>query len=126
MTAGTVLVLADVVPVDGPPEALATRMCAAIASIAPTPPLLIVADGARALLLPAVALAQRSAHRRVRGYLLLEPELPAVTDSWPDAPVAIATDDPEGWLGVQARLRGWELISRAQVDDWLAARALDD
>ena len=126
MTAGTVLVLAEVVPVDGPPEALATRMCAAIAALAPAPPLLIVADGARALLLPAVALAQRSAHRRVSGYLLIDPELPAVTDGWPDAPVTIAASDPEGWLGVQARLRGWDLISPVDVDGWLAARALDD
>lgn len=121
MTAGTVLVLADVVPAPGPEDALPTRMCAAIGMLAPQAPLLVVAHGALALLLPAVALAQRSAHRRVRGYLLVEPDLPPVTDGWPDAPVTIAASEAEGWLGVQARLRGWDLIDVADVPAWLAA-----
>lgn len=126
MTAGTVLVLADVVPADGPADLLATRMCAAIARLAPVPPLLIVADGDLALLLPAVALAQRSAHRRVDGYLLVDPELPAVTDSWPDAPVTIAASDPDGWVATQARLRGWDLIPVDDVPGWLAELAHTD
>ena len=117
--------LADVEPAPGPPEALATRLCAAIGMLDPEPPLLIVADRDLALMLPAVALAQRSAHRRVVGYLLVEPELPAVTDTWPDAPVTIAAADPEGWLAVQARLRGWDLITPADVPDWLLTRADD-
>jgi hypothetical protein len=121
VTAGTVLVLSEVDPAPGPDDALPTRMCAAINVLAPHPPLLVVAHGDLALLLPAVALAQRSAHRRVRGYLLVEPELPPVTDGWPDAPVTIAASDAEGWLGVQARLRGWDLIAVSDVPEWLAA-----
>ena len=118
MTTGTVLTLDAITPVDGPESALAARLCAAIDRQSPEPPLTIVAEGATALLLPAVALAQRSAHRRVAEYLLIEPDLPAVNDTWPDAPVTIVTADPDGWIATQARLRGWDLIDAADRDTW--------
>lgn len=79
----------------------------------PRPPLRIVAHGDLALLLPAVALSQRSMHRAVEGYVLIDPVLPAVTDSWPDARVTVVTDDE--WILTQARLRGWELAEPADV-----------
>ncbi len=106
-------------PVEGPEASLAARVCAAIAVVAPEPPLVIVASGADALLLPAVALAQRSAHRRVTHYVLVEPELPVVNDSWPDAPVTVVSDE-DGWVGAQARLRGWRLIGSSQLATWRA------
>jgi len=115
----TVLVLADIDPVDGPDAALAARMCAAINLRRPEPPLAIVAHGALALLLPAIALAQRSSHRRTLGYLLIDPELPPVTDTWPDAPVTVASDDAASDASVQGRLRGWTVITTAGLGDWL-------
>jgi hypothetical protein len=118
VTAGTVLVLADVRPVDGPESALAARVCAAINLLDPEPPLAIVAEGEEALLLPAIALSQRSAHRRVSGYLLIEPVLPTVTDTWPDAPVTVASDDPSCDASMQGRLRGWTVVMRGAVVDW--------
>jgi hypothetical protein len=115
----TVLVLDEVEPAPGPPEALTARTCAAINALSPAPPLVLVAHGERVPLLPAVALSQRSSHRTVLGYLLIDPVLPAVTDSWPDAPVTVVSDDD--WIVTQARLRGWDLIERDEVPGWMAS-----
>lgn len=114
MTDRTVLRLADVDPAAGPDEALAARMCAAIHALRPEPPLVIVADGELARLLPSVALSQRSSHRPVVGYVLVEPVLPPVTDGWPDAPVTVVTDDPASDASVQGRLRGWRVLTSQQ------------
>ena len=71
-----------------------------------------------AALLPSIALSQRSSHRTVEAYVLVDPDLPPVTDSWPDAPVVMVSDDE--WLLTQARLRGWDLVERADLPAWLA------
>jgi hypothetical protein len=104
-------------PAPGPDHALAARVCAGISRSEPSSPLVILAAGRGALLLPAVARAQHSAHRRVVAYLLLEPELPPVSDTWPDAPVAVVSDDE--WVTTQVRLRGWDLCGPDRVQDWL-------
>jgi hypothetical protein len=116
----TVLVLADITPVDGPDSALPARLCASINLIDPAPPLAIVAHGDLALLLPAIALAQRSAHRRTAEYLLVDPVLPAATDAWPDAPVTVACD-PTSDASIQGRLRGWTVITLDEAPTWLPA-----
>jgi hypothetical protein len=116
----TVLVLADITPVDGPESALPARLCAAITLIDPPPPLAIVAHGQLAQLLPAIALAQRSAHRRTAEYLLVEPLLPPVTDTWPDAPVTVACD-PTSDASLQGRLRGWTVIALDELPRWQPA-----
>ena len=85
-------------------------MCAAINLLDPPPPLVIVAEGDLALLLPAIALSQRSARRRVSEYVLIDAELPTVTDSWPDAPVTVVTDDSQGAAARQGSLRGWRVL----------------
>jgi hypothetical protein len=113
VTTGTVLRLADITPVDGPESALSARICAAINLRDPTPPLVVVAHGDHALLLPAIALSQRTAHRRVSEYVLIDPVLPTVSDSWPDAPVTVVTDDTDGQASLQGRLRGWQLLTHA-------------
>jgi hypothetical protein len=105
-------------PVPGPPDALFARMCAAITRLAPPPPLVIVAIGSAALALPSVALAQRSAHRRTVEYLLIEPSVPTVSDTWPDAPVTVACDDRADDASVQGRLRGWTVVTTSQLADW--------
>ena len=114
MTTGTVLTLAQITPVPGPDSALPARVCAAINALDPVPPLVIVAEGRLALLLPAVALSQRSSHRRVSAYILIDPELPAVTDGWPDAPVTVVTDVADGPVSRQAALRDWRMVTHAQ------------
>ena len=100
----------------GPDAALAARVCAAVSALDPAPPLTLVAFGSAAGLLPAVALAQRAAHRRVAGYLLVDAEPPAVTDSWPDAPVTVFTDGD----ATRSALRGWTVRPLHALADWSA------
>ena len=114
MTTGTVLTLGRITPVPGPDSALTARICAAINELDPLPPLVIVAEGDEALLLPAIALSQRSTRRRVGEYVLIDPVLPAVSDTWPDAPVTVVSDDAEGFASRQASLRGWRVLTPAQ------------
>jgi hypothetical protein len=103
-------------PAEGPDSSLAARVCAAINERGPEPPLAVIAGGSGALLLPAVARAQRSTHRLVIDYLLIEPELPSVTDSWPDAPVTVVSSDQ--WVTTQAQLRGWDLLDADRLSEW--------
>ena len=112
MTTGTVLILGRIAPVPGPESALSARMCAAINLLDPLPPLVIVAEGDLALLLPAIALSQRSAHRRVSEYVLIDPVLPTVTDGWPDAPVTIVSSDESSDASIHGRLRGWTVVAQ--------------
>jgi hypothetical protein len=137
VTAGTVLVLGDsahaslveqfvrgdvaVVLISPDPEAPGTdsaRTCAEITRLDPTGPITVIAFGEAALLLPPVALAQRSAHRRVVEYVLVDPAVPPVSDSWPDAPVTVFCEvtDP---TSIQGRLRGWLVRSIDDLGDWL-------
>lgn len=104
-------------PVPGPDESLAARVCLGINAADPPSPLVVVAAESAARLLPAVARAQHSAHRRVNAYLLVDPDLPAVSDTWPDAPVAVLSGDD--WIATQVRLRGWELLEEEHLGDWL-------
>lgn len=92
----------------------AARICAALNADPPAEPISVVAFGASALLLPSIALAQRTAHRRVQEYVLVDPQLPAVSDGWPDAHVTVfcEADQP------QARLRGWDVRPLAALGEW--------
>lgn len=123
-----VMVLGDAPSLDGlgairivPPPAdapLAARVCAEITRLAPVPPLIIVAVGDLATLLPAVALAQRAARRQVLGYVLIDPDYPPVSEGWPDARVHVL-----GSRGVDLRtaeLRGWETGPVTGLRDLLA------
>lgn len=139
MDVGTVLVLGDVehasavgafvngelttVLVGASPSGVGApwaRLCGEIAQLDPPGPLFIVAFGAAAAYLPHVALAQRAARRRIGEYVLVHPTLPAVTESWPDAPVTVYCDlDDDGAL--QGRLRGWSVKPVEQLPMWRPA-----
>lgn len=96
---------------------LAARVCAEITRLAPTPPLVIVAVGDLATLLPAVALAQRAARRQVLAYVLIDPDYPPVSEGWPDVRVYVL-----GSSGVDLRtaeLRGWETGPVTELRDLL-------
>lgn len=96
---------------------LAVRTCAAITALQPSPPLVIVAAGSMARTLPAVARSQAAHHRRVVEYVLLDPELPPVSDAWPDARVTVVCGvDSEASL--QARLRGWDVLRPEDLPSW--------
>lgn len=83
-------------------------MCQAISSLwaerGDTDCVFFIVHGSAAAQLPAIALAQRTAHRRVAGYLLVEADAPASSDSWPDAPVVAFTRDD---TARPVSLRGW-------------------
>ena len=99
---------------------LSVRTCAAILAARPGTPMLVVAHGDGAELLPAVSLAQRTAHRAIEGYALLEPDADPSAPDWPDAPVVVIA--PEGHPCLRrARLRGWSPSQARDVTQAAAA-----
>jgi thioesterase domain-containing protein len=104
-------------PVPGPEAAIAARTCAAIHASSPTGPLHIVAFGSGAMLLPAIALAQRAARRLVAEYVLVDAEVPPVTDAWPDARVVVYGQETSS-AAASGRLRGWDVLPLADVSGW--------
>ena len=109
---------------DGPTEAARARdahwvgrtaMAVAGASL-PGPTLLVVHGGAGRLA-PALGFAQRAARRPVAGYLLVDAVLPVQGHGgdWPDGPVryllTTAADDDARAASLQARLRGWDVVT---------------
>jgi len=92
----------------------ATEVCGDLVRLQPDPPLVIVAYRSSCALLPAVALAQRTAHRRVSAYVLVDPDAPASSDSWPDAPVMVVTKDAQ--IARMSTLRGWSVTEVDVVD----------
>lgn len=102
-----------------------------IAAAAPRAPLTLVGRGGAGPLLPAIAAAQRAAHRRVGGYVFLDAALPGQAHGhdhhgaaaepagleaipapvdWPDAPCGYLRTSEERIGAVrQARLRGWRV-----------------
>jgi hypothetical protein len=106
------------------PAPLSVRVCAAIITARPAAPLLLVALADAVHLLPAVALAQRTAHRAVTGYVLIEPDSDPSAPDWPDAPVLVLSADAKSSGATRARLRGWSMnIARSPVD--VAAAIVD-
>jgi hypothetical protein len=90
-------------------------------------PVVIVAHGDSARLLPAIALSQRSAHRLVTGYVIVDaPATPAPSLDWPAAPVWwVATPDAAAEVAegaLSAGLRGFHVLERgAALDAVIAA-----
>ena len=84
-------------------------VCAALINADVTPPLVVIAHGDACRLLPAVALSLRTQHRDTAGYVLIDPDAPPSTDTWPEAPVTVvSTHDEDG-----TSLRGWQIVSAA-------------
>ena len=94
----------------------AQRLCAALMSVHCPEPVTFVAYGPTCLSLPAVALSMRSQHRRVRSYVLIDPHLPASSDTWPDCPVSVVYANSTEVSSV-VRLSGWEWVVSQQPRD---------
>ena len=92
------------------------RLCAALMSVHCPEPVTFVAYGPTCLALPAVALSMRSQHRRVRSYVLIDPHLPASSDTWPDCPVSVVYANSED-VSSAVRLSGWEWVASQQPED---------
>lgn len=98
------------------PAPLSVRVCAEIIGHHPEPPLFFIAWPDSAHLLPAVALAQRTAHRPVCGYALINPEVDPSAADWPDAPVVVIGSDAQATGLNRARLRGWSQVIAESPD----------
>ena len=94
----------------------AQRLCAALVSVHCPEPVTFVAYGPTCLALPAIALSMRSQHRRVRSYVLIDPHLPASSDTWPDCPVSVVYANSTDVSSV-VRLSGWEWVVSQQPGD---------
>ncbi len=94
----------------------AQRLCAALMSVHCPEPVTFVAYGPTCLALPPVALSMRSQHRRVRSYVLIDPHLPASSDTWPDCPVSVVYANSTDVSSV-VRLSGWEWVVSHQPED---------
>lgn len=82
-------------------------VCAAIINAPLTPPLVVVAHGDACQLLPAVALSLRTQHRATSAYVLIDPDAPPSTDTWPESPVfVVSAAETNG-----RSLRGWSVVS---------------
>lgn len=88
-------------------------------------PIVVVAYGSDARLLPALALAQRAAHRRVTGYVIVDGDAPAPSNEWPDAPVwwVLTSQAPQALAekALTARLRGFDVVEGPALDAIAAA-----
>jgi hypothetical protein len=84
-------------------------VCAAIIYAEVNPPLVVVAHGDACQVLPAVALSLRTQHRDTAGYVLVDPDAPPSTDTWPEAPVTVVSTTQEDGTS----LRGWPIVSAA-------------
>ena len=94
----------------------AQRLCAALMNVRCPEPVTFIAYGPTCLALPAVALSMRSQHRRVRSYVLVDPHLPASSDTWPDCPVSVVYANSEDVSSV-VRLSGWECVVSQRPED---------
>ena len=74
--------------------------------------LLLVVSGPLTRHAPELGFAQRAARRSVRGYVLIDAQLPRVgqVSDWPDAPVTVILTDENDTRARDARLRGWEVL----------------
>ena len=86
------------------PAPISARACVAIHEARPAGTLIIVAPPSSAGIVTAVALAQRTAHRTIGGYVLIDPPEDPSGPDWPDAPVQVLGD---AQAAHRARLRGW-------------------
>lgn len=95
----------SVLEIDAPVESKA--VCAALIGVDLAPPLVVVARGDACLTLPAVALSLRTQHKDTAGYVLVDPDAPPSTDTWPEAPVTVVSATGES----STSLRGWEIFA---------------
>ena len=98
---------------------MSVLICAQLHELDPLGPLVVLAPASSVDFLPAVALAQRAAHRRVAAYYLIDPHTDPTGPEWPDAPVYLIQLTGTT-ISRLPELRGWQEI-RANGIDELAA-----
>jgi hypothetical protein len=88
----------------------------AISAAAAQPPLVLIGHGPAGPLVPAVAAAQRAAHRLVGGYVFIDTELPTPAGDWPDAPCGYLSTQSADERLRRAAIRGWN-VAETKADD---------
>lgn len=98
---------------------MSVLICAQLHEHDPLGPLVVVAPASSVDFLPAVALAQRTAHRRVAAYYLIDPLNDPTGPEWPDAPVHLIqlTSTTTSRL---PELRGWQQLKLNGIDELAA------
>ena len=114
---GGLAVLIDIPPVSIAP--MSVLICAQLHELDPLGPLVVLAPASSVDFLPAVALAQRAAHRRVAAYYLIDPITDPTGPEWPDAPVHLIqlTGTTTSRL---PELRGWQELKLNGIDELAA------
>ena len=114
---GGLAVLIDIPPVSIAP--MSVLICAQLHELDPLGPLVVLAPASSVDFLPAVALAQRTAHRRVAAYYLIDPLNDPTGPEWPDAPVHLIqlTSTTTSRL---PDLRGWQQLKLNGIDELAA------
>jgi hypothetical protein len=87
-----------------------------ISAAAAQPPLVLIGYGSAGPLIPAVAAAQRAAHRLVGGYVFIDAELPTPAGDWPDAPCGYLSTQSADERVRKATIRGWN-VAETKIDE---------
>ena len=91
-------------------------ICAGLMGVQLAPPVVVVARGEACLMLPAVALSLRTQHKDTSGYVLIDPDAPPASDTWPESPVLVLSST----VATGTSLRGWPVLrSDANATDQL-------
>ena len=81
-------------------------ICAGLMGAQLAPPVVVVARGEACLMLPAVALSLRTQHKDTSGYVLIDPDAPPASDTWPESPVLVLSSTE----ATGTSLRGWPVL----------------
>ena len=93
-----------VLDVDTPVDS--KSICATLVGADLKPPMIVIAHGDSCLALPAVALSLRTQHRNTSGYVLIDPDAPPASDTWPESPVFVLSSTE----ATGTSLRGWPVL----------------
>lgn len=104
-------------------EEESAHVCAAITASAVVPTPSVVAHGSSCHMLPAVSLAMRAWHVPIHSYVLIDPDVPQPTDTWPECPVTIVCSEGSNQAD-RLRLYGWPVVVTDRIIE-AAATALD-
>ena len=97
-------------------------ICAGLMGAQLAPPVVVVASGAACLMLPAVALSLRTQHKDTSGYVLVDPDAPPATDTWPESPVLVVSSTE----AAGPSLRGWSVVRSEDDEADLVARSVGE
>jgi len=97
-------------------------ICAQLIGSPLEPPIVVVARGDACVTLPAVALSLRTQHKDTSGYVLVDPDAPPATDTWPESPVLVVSSTE----ATGTSLRGWSVVRSDDDEAHLIAQSVGE